>query len=192
MPPLAGIVGADLALNGTTGRPAISGKVTVAGLTLAHKPIGELAAELRIAGESGDVTASIDPGVTLHARVKRRGALSVEAEVEAHDRALGPWLPPPLAGAPLTTSGRATLAYRAGAPLEADAQLTVAGPGLTGLRLDARLRGADGSGHVSGAVDVARWPQLWPRFVKSASGVLDLDRPSTTRWFGRAGSARCG
>ena len=175
LPPLAGVVGADLALNGTTGRPAVSGKVTIAGLAVAHKPVGDVAAELRIAGESGDVTASIDPGVTVHAHVKRRGALSVDAEVEAHDRALGPLLPPPLAGAPLTTSGRATVAYRAGAPIEATAQLTVAGPGLTGLRMDARLRGSDGSGHVSGAVDVARWPQLWPRFVKSATGVLDLD-----------------
>ncbi|MES1164743.1 MAG: hypothetical protein ABUR63_03220, partial [Verrucomicrobiota bacterium] len=175
LPPLAGVVAADLALNGTTARPTISGKLGVAGLTLAHKKLGDLAAELRIAGESGEVTARLDPGVTVHARVKRRGPLAVEAEVEAHDRALGPWLPPPLAGAPLTTSGRATLAYRAGAPLEADAQLTVAGPGLTDLRMDARLRGADGSGHVAGSVDVARWPQLWPRFVKSAGGVLDLD-----------------
>ena len=175
LPPLTGVVAADLALNGTTGRPAIAGKLSVAGLAVARKPIGNVAADLRIAGESGDVTASINPGVTVHARVKRRGALSVEAEVEAHDRALGPWLPPPLAGAPLTTSGRATLAYRAGAPLEADAALSVAGPGLTGLRMDARLRGSDASGHVSGAVDVARWQQLWPRFVKSASGVLDLD-----------------
>ncbi len=175
LPPAAGVVGADLALTGTTARPAISGKVTVAGLAVAHKPIGDVAAQLRIAGEAGDVTASIDPGVTLHARVKRRGALSVEAEIDARDRALGAWLPPPLAGAPLTTSGRATLAYHAGAPIEGDAQLTVAGPGLTGLQLQARVRGSDASGHVSGAVDVARWPQLWPRFVKGASGVLDLD-----------------
>ncbi len=174
-PPVAGVAAADLTLSGTTGRPAISGKVEIAGLAVSRKPIGNVSADVRIAGESGDVTASIEPGVTVHARVKRRGALSVEAEVDAHDRALGPWLPPPLAGAPLTTSGRATLAYRAGAPLEADAALTVAGPGLTGLRIDARLRGADASGHVSGAVDVARWPQLWPRFVKSASGTLDLD-----------------
>ncbi|MFL5305632.1 MAG: hypothetical protein ACJ8F1_10475 [Polyangia bacterium] len=171
----AGVVAADLALNGTTGRPAIAGKLSVAGLSVAHKPIGNVAAELRIAGESGDVTATVDPGVTVHARVKRRGALSVEAEVEAHDRALGPWLPPPLAGAPLTTSGRATLAYRAGAPLEADAALSLAGPGLTGVQLDARLRGSDASGHVSGAVDLGPWQRLWPRFVKSASGVLDLD-----------------
>ncbi|HVY39878.1 MAG TPA: hypothetical protein VHM31_18195 [Polyangia bacterium] len=175
LPPATGVAAADLTLNGTTGRPAISGKVEIATLTVARRPIGNVSADLRIAGEAGDVTASIDPGVTVHARVKRRGALSVEAEVEAHDRALGPWLPPPLAGAPLTTSGRATLAYRAGAPLEADAALTVAGPGLTGLRVDARLRGADGSGNVSGAVDVARWPQLWSRYVKSASGTLDLD-----------------
>jgi hypothetical protein len=175
LPPLAGVLSADVALTGTTGRPALWGTLGVAGLSVARKPIGDVTASLRIGGEAGEVTAKIDPGLTVHARVKRRGVLSVDADVEAQDRALGPWLPRPLAGAPLTASGRATLAYRAGAPPQADAQLTIAGPGLTGVAMQARLRGSDGSGHVTGALDVARWPQLWPRFVKTASGVLDLD-----------------
>ncbi|HXU63898.1 MAG TPA: hypothetical protein VN962_19505, partial [Polyangia bacterium] len=173
--PLAGRLGADLDITGAVDRPAVKGQVTVAGLAIARKPIGDLKADLRVAGESGEVTATIDPGVSLRARVRRRTALSVDAEIEVKDRALGPWLPPPLAGAPLRASGHATLAYRAGAPINAEADAAVSGPGLTGVRVNARVRGADGSGHVAGALDVGQWPQLWPRQVKSAKGVLDLD-----------------
>jgi hypothetical protein len=175
LPPLAGQLGADLSITGAADRPAVKGHVTVAGLAVARRPIGLLNADLRVTGESGEVTATVDPGVTLRARVRRRGALSVDADVAVQDRPLGPWLPPPLAGAPLRASGHVTLGYRAGAPLTAEADASVTGPGLTGVRLNARLRGADGSGHVAGAVDVAQWPQLWPRQVKSAQGVLDLD-----------------
>jgi len=175
LPPLAGRLGADLSISGSLDRPALKGHLAVGALAVAHKPIGDLDAQLRVAGEAGEVTATVDPGLTLRARVRRRAALAIDAEIDATDRSLGPWLPPPLAGAPLRTSGHATLAYRAGAPIEADADASIAGPGLTGVRLKARVRGSDGSGHVVGAVDVAQWPQLWPRRVKSASGVLDLD-----------------
>jgi hypothetical protein len=175
VPPLGGGLGADLTIGGTAGRPAVKGQLTVGALAVAHRPLGDLRAELRLAGEAGEVTASIDPSISLHARVRRRNALSVDAEIEAQDYRLGPWLPPRLAAVPLRASGRVKLAYRAGEPLKADADAALAGPGLTGVRLDARVRGADGSGHLAGAVDVARWPQLWPRQVKSASGVLDLD-----------------
>ncbi len=175
LPALSGRLGADLSLAGTAGRPSVKGHVTVSGLRIAHRPIGDLAAEVRLTGDAGDVTATVEPGLRLQARVRRRGPLSVDAEIDAQDRPLEPWLPSRLAGAPLRASGRVTVAYRSGAPLKAGAALSVAGPGLTGVRLEARMSGVDASGHLAGALDVARWPQLWPRQVKSARGVLDLD-----------------
>lgn len=175
LPALGGRLGADLSITGAADRPAVKGRVTVGALAIARKPLGDVNAELRVAGESGEVTATVDPGVSLHARVRRRTALSVDGEIDVQDRALGPFLPPPLAGAPLRGSGHVTLAYRAGAPIDLAADASIAGPGLTGVRLTARLRGADGSGRVAGTLDVAQWPQLWPRQVKSAKGLLDLD-----------------
>jgi hypothetical protein len=175
LPRLGGILGADLSVTGSSRRPLLTGKLNVGGLEIARRRIGDLAANLRIAGGAGEITARVDPGLSLHARARRGSGLSIDAEIEARDRPLGVWLPPPLAGAPLQATGRLALAYRWGAPITGDADLTVAGPGLAGVRLQAHVQGVDASAHLAGAVDVARWPQLWPRRVKSAAGVLNLD-----------------
>ncbi len=172
---LDGSVGADLAVSGTLHHPGAVGKVDVASLAFRRKPVGDLSADLRVGMESGEVTAELDPGLTLHALVKRRGGLSVDADLEARDRAIGAWLPGPLAGAPLTVSGHAQVAYRESAPLTGSASLTLAGPGLSGVRIDGNARGLQASAHVGGQLDVGRWAAFWPRMLKTASGVVDLD-----------------
>jgi hypothetical protein len=174
-PLLDGALGADLNVTGKTERPAVSGKLNVAALAFRDKPVGDLSADLRLGMESGEITAQVNPGLTLRARVKRRPTLSVDAELDARDRAIGPWLPGPLVGAALTVSGHAQVAYREGAPLTGSASLAVAGPGLSGVRIDGNARGDQASAHIGGQLDVGRWAAFWPHMLKTASGVLDLD-----------------
>lgn len=172
---LAGTVGANLTVTGKTQRPAVSGTLAVAALAFRGKPVGDLSADLRLGMESGEITARVDPGLVLRARVKRRPVLSVDAELEARDRTIGPWLPGPLAGVPLAISGHAQGTYRESAPVTASASFTLAGPGLSGVRIDGSTRGEQASAHVGGQLDVGRWGPFWPRMLKTASGVLDLD-----------------
>ena len=174
-PVLEGTVGADLSMTGKTSRPAFSGKLTIAALAFRGKPVGDLAADMRLGAESGEVTAQVDPGLALRARIKRHPVLSVDAEIQATDRPIGPWLPGPLAGLPLAVSGHAQATYRESTPLTGSAALTLAGPGLSGVRIDGNARGEQASAHVGGQLDVGHWGALWPRMLKKASGVLDLD-----------------
>ncbi|HVV52997.1 MAG TPA: hypothetical protein VHO06_25275, partial [Polyangia bacterium] len=171
---LGGTLAADLTLGGALERPAVEGKIAAARLTLGRKPIGDLTTTLRLRAEGGEAEATIDPGVTVHAKVRRRPQPSIEATVAIRDRALGPWLPSPLAGAPIALSGDVQVGYRAGL-LSGDGTLRFAGPGLTNVALTGQARGLDGHARLAGEIDVARWPQLWSRAFKSAAGALAFD-----------------
>jgi hypothetical protein len=171
---LSGTLSADLTLGGALEHPTAEGTIGVAALALDRRPIGDVEAKLRLGTERGDVEATIDPGVSITARVKRRPTPTLEATVAIRDRALGPWLPAPLAGAPLTVAGDLKAGYRAG-QLSGQGTLRLAGPGLTGVALTGEVQGLDARAHLVGEVDVARWPQLWSRALKGASGAVAFD-----------------
>ena len=171
---LGGTLHADLSLGGALERPTAEGSVGVAALTIDRRPVGEVETKLRLGAEGGEADATIDPGLTIHARVRRRPALSVEATVAVRDRALGPWLPAPLTGAALATSGDVKLGYRAGL-LSGEGTLRLAGPGLTGVEIDGQAHGLDAHARLKGEIDLARWPQLWSRAFQSAAGALAFD-----------------
>jgi hypothetical protein len=171
---LAGTVAADVAVGGVLARPTIEGKLGVSKLALGSRPIGDVQASLHVGAAAGDVDATIDPGVTMHAHVRRRGALAAEATLALADRALGPWLPPPFTGAPLTATGDLKLALRAGAVTgEGKAHLT--GPGLAGVDIEGEVHGLGAQGSLRGEIDLGRWPQLWNRALKSAAGAVAVD-----------------
>jgi hypothetical protein len=171
---LTGTLRADLALGGPFERPSLHGQLSVAKLALDRRPVGDVETNLRLGTEGGDLDATIDPGITLHARVRRRPALAIDATVAVRERALGPWLPPPLAGAAITVSGDAKLGYRP-ADLEGEGLLRLAGPGLEGAQLEGQVHGLDARARLQGQLDVSRWPQLWSRVLKSATGALAVD-----------------
>jgi len=171
---LAGTLRADLALGGPLERPSLHGQIGVAKLTMDRRPVGDVETTLRLGTDGGDLDATIDPGITLHARVRRRPALSFEATVAVRDRALGPWLPPPLTGAAIATSGDVKLGYRASG-LDGEGTLRLVGPGLEGAQIDGEVHGLDAHAHLQGQIDVSRWPQLWSRALKSAAGALAVD-----------------
>ncbi len=171
---LAGTLHADLALGGALERPTLEGKLGVTALAVDKRPVGDVETTLRLGAEGGEVEATIDPGVTVQARVRRRPALAIEATVGLRDRALGPWLPAPFTGAALAATGDAKVGYRAGA-LSGDANVRLAGPGLTGVEVDGQLHGLEARARFKGEIDLARWPQLWSRAFKSAAGALDFD-----------------
>jgi hypothetical protein len=171
---LTGILHGDLALSGTLERPTVKGQVGVAALAFEKRPVGDVQTSLRLGADGGEADATIDPGVTVHARVRRRPSLAIDATVALRDRALGPWLPPPVSGAALFASGEAKLGYRAGA-LAGDGLVNLTGPGLTGVAIEGHVHGSDTRARLNGQIDVARWPQLWSRAFKSAAGALDFD-----------------
>jgi hypothetical protein len=172
--PFAGTLRADLALGGPLERPSLHGQISVAKLAMDRRPIGDVETNLRLGTEGGDLDATIDPGITLHARVRRRPALSFDATVAVRDRALGPWLPPPFEGAAISTSGDVKLGYRA-AGLAGEGLLRLAGPGLEGAQLEGEVHGLDARAHLQGQIDISRWPQLWSRALRSAAGALAVD-----------------
>ncbi len=175
---LTGALHADLALGGVLERPTLKGQVGVTALAFDKRPVGDLSTSVRLGADGGEADATIDPGVTLHARVRRRPALAIDATVALRDRALGPWLPPPIAGAALFASGDAKVDFRAGAGADAlsgEGTVRLTGPGLTGVAVDGQVHGLDASARLKGELDVARWPQLWSGVFKSAAGVLDFD-----------------
>jgi hypothetical protein len=171
---LAGTLSAALTLGGALERPTAEGTIDVAALSLGRRPIGDVETKLRLGTERGELEATVDPGVTIHARVKRRPTPTLEATVVVRDRALGPWLPAPLTGAPVTVAGDVALGYRAGV-MSGGGALRLAGPGLTGVVLSGEAKGLDARARLAGEVDVARWPQLWSRAFKSASGAVAFD-----------------
>jgi hypothetical protein len=175
---LTGALHADLALGGALERPTLKGQAGVTALAFDKRPVGDVETSLRLGTDGGEADATIDPGVTLHARVRRRPSLAIDATVAVRDRALGPWLPPPVSGAALFASGDATVGYHAGAPsgaLSGDGTVRLAGPGLAGVTIDGQVHGLDARARLKGEIDVARWPQLWSRIFKSATGALDFD-----------------
>ena len=175
---LTGTLQGDLVLGGALDRPTLNGKVGVTALAFDKRPVGDVETSLRLGADGGEADATIDPGVTVHARVRRRPSLAIDAAVALRNRALGPWLPGPVAGAPLFASGDAKVGYHAGAPsgtLSGDATVQLTGPGLTGVVIDGQVHGLDARARLKGEVDVARWPQLWSRVFKSAIGMLDFD-----------------
>ena len=175
---LTGTLQGDLALGGRLDRPSVQGKVGVTALAFDKRPVGDLAMSLRLSADGGEADATIDPGVTVQARVRRRPTLAIDAAVALRDRALGPWLPAPFTGAALSASGDAKVGYHAGAPsgaLSGDATVQLAGPGLTGMTIDGQARGPEVRARLKGEMDVARWPQLWSRVLTSATGALDID-----------------
>ncbi len=154
------------------------GKVGVTALAFDKRPVGDVETSLRLGTDGGEADATIDPGVTVHARVRRRPSLAIDATVALRNRALGPWLPPPIAGAALFASGDAKIGYHAGAPsgaLSGDGTVQLTGPGLTGVAIDGQVHGLDARARLKGELDVAHWPQLWSRVLKSATGALDFD-----------------
>jgi hypothetical protein len=171
---LTGTLHADLALGGALERPTLDGKLGVTALAIDKRPVGDVETTLRLGAEGGEAEATIDPGVTVHARVRRRPALALEATVGLRDRALGPWLPPPLTGAALAATGDAKVGYRAGA-LSGEANVQLAGPGLTAVEIGGQLHGLEARARLKGEIEVARWPQLWSRVFKSATGALAFD-----------------
>lgn len=171
---LAGTLRADLALGGPLERPSLHGQIAVAKLTMGRRPVGDVETNLRLGTDGGDLDATIDPGISLHARVRRRPALSFDATLAVRDRALGPWLPPPLAGAAIATSGDVKIGYRA-AGLAGEGVLRLEGPGLEGAQIAGEVHGLDARAHVQGQIDVSRWPQLWSRALRSAAGALAVD-----------------
>jgi hypothetical protein len=171
---LTGALHADLTLGGALERPTLKGQVGVTALAFDKRPVGDVETSLRLGADGGEAEATIDPGVTVHARVRRRPSLAIDASVALRDRALGPWLPPPVSGAALFASGDAKVGYHAGA-LSGDGTVQLAGPGLTGVALDGQVHGLDARARLTGELDVARWPQLWSRVFKSATGALDFD-----------------
>ena len=171
---LTGALHADLALGGALERPTLQGKLGVTALAFDRRPVGDVTTSLRLGADGGEADATIDPGVTVHARVRRRPSLGIDATVALRERALGPWLPPPVSGAALFASGDAKVGYHAGA-LSGDGTVQLTGPGLTGVALDGQVHGLDARAHLKGELDVARWPQLWSRVFKSATGALDFD-----------------
>ena len=175
---LTGALHADLALGGALERPTLKGQVGVTALRFDERPVGDVQTSLRLGADGGEADATIDPGVTVHARVRRRPSLAIDATVALRDRALGPWLPPPVAGAALFASGDAKVGYHADAPsgaLSGEGTVALTGPGLAGVVIDGQVRGLDARAHLKGEVDVARWPQLWSRVLQSATGALDFD-----------------
>jgi hypothetical protein len=173
--PLTGTLAAELTLGGTLARPNAEGKIDVRALAMGRRPVGDVETSLRVGTERGEVDATVDPGITVQARVRRRPNPSLEATVTIRDRALGPWLPAPFAGAPLALSGDVKVGYRAADGLSGDGTLTLSGPGLTGVALTAEAHGVDARARLKGEVDIARWPQLWSRVFKSAQGALAFD-----------------
>jgi hypothetical protein len=171
---LAGTLRADLALGGALERPSLHGQIGVAGLAIGRRPVGVVETNLRLGTEGGDLDATIDPGITVHARVRRRAGLAVDATVAVRDRALGPWLPPPFEGAPVAAAGDVKIGYRAG-DLSGQGLLRLSGPGLDGAQIDGEVHGLEARAHLKGAIDVGRWPQLWSQALKSAAGALDVD-----------------
>ncbi|HSY39251.1 MAG TPA: hypothetical protein VLA79_06970, partial [Polyangia bacterium] len=152
--------------------------VGVTALAFDKRPVGDVETALRLGADGGEADATIDPGVTVHARVRRRPSLAIDATVALRERALGPWLPPPVSGAPLFASGDARIGYHAGAPsgaLSGEGTVQLTGPGLTGVAIDGQVQGLDARARLKGEIDVARWPQLWSRVFKSATGALDFD-----------------
>lgn len=175
---LTGTLEGDLALGGRLERPSVQGKVGITALAFEKRPVGDVAMSLRVSADGGEADATIDPGVTVRARVRRRPTLAIDAAVALRDRALGPWLPAPFTGAALSASGDAKVGYHAGAPsgaLSGDATVQLTGPGLTGMTIDGQAHGPDVRAHLKGEMDVARWPQLWSRVLTSATGALDID-----------------
>ena len=175
---LTGALHADLALGGALERPTLKGQVGVTALAFDKRPVGDVETSLRVGTDGGEADMTIDPGVTVHARVRRRPSLAIDATVAVRERALGPWLPPPVSGAALFASGDAKVGYRAGAPsggLSGDGTVQLTGPGLAGVAIDGQVHGLDARAHLKGEIDVARWPQLWSRDFKSATGALDFD-----------------
>jgi len=175
---LSGTLSADLTLGGALEHPTAEGTIGVAALAFDRRPIGDVEAKLRLGTERGEVEATIDPGVTIAARVRRRPTPTLEGTLSIRDRALGPWLPAVLAGAPLTVAGDVAVAYRAGL-LSGNGTLRLAGPGLTGVALTGEARGLDARARLVGEIDVARWPQLWSRAFKSAAGAVAVDLTMT-------------
>jgi hypothetical protein len=171
---LTGTLQGDLALGGKLERPTLQGHVGVRALAVDRRPVGDVETSLRVGADGGDADATIDPGVTVHARVRRRPTLAIDAAVTLRDRALGPWLPPPFSGAALSASGDAKVGYRADG-LSGDGTVRLAGPGLTGVEIDGQVRGLEGRARLTGQLELARWPQLWSRVFKSVSGALDFD-----------------
>ena len=171
---LTGALHADLALGGALERPTLKGQVGVTALAFDRRPVGDVTTSLRLGADGGEADATIDPGVTVHARVRRRPSLAIDATVALRERALGPWLPPPVSGAALFASGDAKVGYRAGA-LSGDGLVQLTGPGLTDVAIDGQVHGLDARARLKGEIDVARWPQLWSRAFKSAAGALDFD-----------------
>jgi hypothetical protein len=171
---LTGALHADLALGGALERPTLKGKVGVTALALDKRPVGDVETSLRLGADGGEADATIEPGVTMHARLRRRPSLAIDATVSLRDRALGPWLPPPISGAALFASGDAKVGYQAGT-LSGDGTVQLTGPGLSDVQIDGQVHGLEAHARLKGELDVARWPQLWSRVFKSATGALDFD-----------------
>ncbi len=172
---LGGTLGADLSLSGALERPTLEGRIGVTSLALDRRRLGDARAKLRLGPDRGTADLTIDPGVVVHATIRRRPTLAVEAKLALTERALGPWLPAPLTGAPLAASGEAKVSYAAGAPLTADGSFRLSGPGLNKIELGGRARGADAQAHLTGEIELGRWPLLWSRYLKTATGTAAVD-----------------
>lgn len=172
---LGGTLDADLSLSGALDRPTLEGRIGVASLTFDARLIGQTEARLRIDPDRGVADVTIDPGATLHATIRRRPRLAIDANLSLEDRALGPWLPPPLTGAPVVASGQAKVAYKKGAPLAAEGVFRLDGPGLHELQLSGRAGGSGARAHLTGAIDLQPWPRLWSAYLISAAGTAAAD-----------------
>ena len=130
---LGGRLAGEVSLSGTLARPTVEGHLDVASLAFNKRRIGNAKIRFNVGSVRGEAEAQVDPGVMVHAHLIRRPKLEVTTEVLLQDLPLGSWLPPPLAGAPITASGAANVSYQEDSPLDVAGAFSLSGPGFDGV-----------------------------------------------------------
>jgi hypothetical protein len=178
---LGGRLDATLVVAGAAARPTFSGKLDLEGVSLAGRPLGDGHLRARAHGWSMSLDGTLGPALALVLdATKLPEGVKGDATLKLDRFALGPWMPPPLAGLDLAASGTARVDVAPRRPLVTRADVRLAGaPGEIDVRESSEGETAEGT--ARGRLELAPLRPLWRRALAEADGALALDLASSAR-----------
>ena len=178
---IGGTLNATLDVAGASANPAYTGTLDLEGVTLVGRRIGDGHLHARARGWTVALDGTLGSGLALDVGATRRpDGISGDANLKLEGFALGPWLPPALAGLDAALSGVARVAFVPHRPPVTHADLQVVGA-LGQLALRGSGTGGVVEGTVRGRVELAGLRPLWKRDFAQADGAVTLDVSASPR-----------
>ncbi|HVR03501.1 MAG TPA: hypothetical protein VMT47_15295 [Polyangia bacterium] len=178
---LGGTLDAALTVTGSSSRPAFSGTLALAGVSLSGRRLGDGHLKARARGLTVALEGTLGPALALDVGATLRpDGVTADGNLALVHFALGPWLPPALADLDVAITGHARVAVTPRRPLRTQLDVRAVGAGGD-LALRGSTSGDEAEAAARGRVELGGLRALWGSVLAAADGAVDVDLATAPR-----------